>query len=351
MKTFKIAALVTLILALCAGLYVGGTILYATITDYQPPERQDLSINGKGSAKPDSLLSFMIWNIGYAGLGKDVDFFYDGGETVHPPQNKVEHYFNGIQNLINRHDSLDFFLFQEVDTQAARSHGKHLLNGLSKTLDEYPYSYATNYSVNYIPIPLTNPLGHVQSGLASFSRFEPESAVRYSFPVNYNWPNSVFFLDRCFLVQRFPLQADKELVVINTHNSAYDKGELKRKEMGYLKQFLLKEYHSGNYVVVGGDWNQYPPGFNPEKFVDDIPDHMSLINIKEDYLPDWQWVYDPSVPTNRSLQAPYDKDTTFKSSIDFYLLSPNLQLKQVEAINLNFAYSDHQPVVLRTKLK
>ena len=31
--------------------------------------------------------------------------------------------------------------------------------------------------------------------------------------------------------------------------------------MEYLKKMLELEYSQGNYIVVGGDWNQCPPGF------------------------------------------------------------------------------------------
>lgn len=351
MKALKTIGAFLLIIALLAGLYVGGAILYATGTDYQPPETQEVPIHRSALTQPDSIVSFMIWNIGYAGLGKEVDFFYDGGETVHPPKKMVDKYLQGIRQVVAQHDTIDFFLFQEVDTLATRSHGIHELNGLAETLDAHAYSYATNYLVNFIPIPLTNPLGQVSAGLASFSEFQPKSAVRYSFPGNYNWPSSVFFLDRCFLVHRYPLQNGRELVVVNTHNSAYDDGKLKQKQMDYLKQFLVKEYQKDNYVVVGGDWNQCPPGFDPYRFVDQKPEGKSLQTISKEYLSGWQWVYDPNVPTNRSLQAPYVEGETFTSLIDFYLLSPNLAKRNVKGLDLGFQYSDHQPVLLTVQLK
>jgi len=71
-------------------------------------------------------------------------------------------------------------------------------------------------------------------------------------------------LDRCFLVNRYPLKNGKELLIVNTHNSAYDNGTLKKQEMAFLKQWLLDENNKGNYIVVGGDWNQCPPRFKPD---------------------------------------------------------------------------------------
>ena len=61
-------------------------LLTAVITDYRPAERvvlQDRSglSSGAAEALPDSL-SILCWNIGYGGLGNDMDFFYDGGTQV-----------------------------------------------------------------------------------------------------------------------------------------------------------------------------------------------------------------------------------------------------------------------------
>ena len=71
-------------------------------------------------------------------------------------------------------------------------------------------------------------------------------------------------LDRCFMVNRYPLENGKELLVINTHNEAFDPGEIRKAQMAYLKEFLLSEYAKGNYIIAGGDWNMSPPDFKPE---------------------------------------------------------------------------------------
>ena len=55
----------------------------------------------------------------------------------------------------------------------------------------------------------------------------------------------------------------KELVMINTHNEAFDAGEIRTAQMSFLKDFVQSEYNKGNYVIAAGDWNQSPPGFTP----------------------------------------------------------------------------------------
>jgi hypothetical protein len=119
--------------------------------------------------------------------------------------------------------------------------------------------------------------------------------------------------------------------------------------MDYLSDYLLGEYEKGNFVIVGGDWNQTPYGIDPE-----LPGHQfdteSLTYVEKDYpAPDWIWAYDPALPTNRRLKVPYDPSTTLTTIIDCYLLSPNFQEVEVKTIDLGFEYSDHQAVQLQAK--
>jgi endonuclease/exonuclease/phosphatase family metal-dependent hydrolase len=210
---------------------------------------------------------------------------------------------------------------------------------------------AINYKVFFVPLPFSKQLGKVHSGLFTLSPHHARQSVRYAFPGNYAWPKGVFMLDRCFLVNRYALHNDKELLVVNTHNSAYDDGSLRKLQMETLRGFLLDEYRVGNYIVVGGDWNQTPAGMMPE-FQNAIFDTVDLSYIKEDFLPaDWTWLYDPLVPTNRRLDIPYDPDISRTTLIDFFLISPNLEALEVKGIDLDFRFSDHQPVLATIRLK
>ena len=73
-------------------------ILFLTIFEYRPKPVEKVPYSATTeklvTGKTVSLLS---WNIGYAGLGKDEDFFMDGGKKVRPDSKKVvEKYFNGV---------------------------------------------------------------------------------------------------------------------------------------------------------------------------------------------------------------------------------------------------------------
>ena len=326
-------------------------LIYATADDYKPDETTLVF----ESENPDLLsdtseLSLMIWNIGYCGLNKEMDFFYDGGKNVRPSDEKVKENLQGVKQFIQTNKNIDFILFQEVDKDAKRSYHYNQYDTIANMFSGRNNTYGKNYDVFFVPQPITDPMGSVDGGLMTVSKYIPSNSIRYSFPGNYSWPLGLFFLDRCFLVNRYNLSNDKELLIINTHNSAYDDGSLKALQMEYLKTFLTEEYNQGNYIIVGGDWNQCPPDFKPN-YKEDIPDNELRTDIAADYLEDWYWLYDNKLPTNRRVATPYIKGKTLTTVIDFYLLSPNIEAVSVNNIDVGFEYSDHQPVKVVVKLK
>ncbi|MFN0275782.1 MAG: endonuclease/exonuclease/phosphatase family protein [Chitinophagales bacterium] len=347
----------TISLLIVAGvLFFGGLILYGTISDFQPkPESYspvEILAGGSPSEEMDSLLNIFNWNIGYGGLGKEMDFFYDGGETVRAPRENWNSYFEGIKKTILQHDSIDFYLIQEIDVLSKRSYEVNVYDSLYGSLNNYSASFGLNYNVKYVPLPITNGLGKVYSGVATYSKYTPASSKRFQYPGKFPWPTRIFFLDRCFLAQRYPMENGKELTIINTHNSAYDEtGKIKDGEMSFLKEYMLKAYEAGNYVIIGGDFNQCPPGFDTKKFM--VDDYAAFIPpaLEKGWLPEgWHFCYDETVPTNRHLDTPLNENT-FKTVIDYYLISPNVELLSVKTLDLGFAHSDHQPVVMQVKLK
>jgi len=74
--------------------------------------------------------------------------------------------------------------------------------------------------------------------------------------------------------------------------------------------------------------------------------------IPVDFLPDgWKWLYDNTNPSERSVVAAYDQPKTPTTIFDFFLVSPNIDALSVECIDLNFENSDHNPVIIKVKLK
>jgi len=187
-------------------------------------------------------------------------------------------------------------------------------------------------------------LGEINSGVATFSRFELDSAARYAYDTQFEWPRKVFFLDRCFLTTWVDLPGDKELLVINTHNTAYDvSGELSKGELQTLLDYAQPFAEEGHYIVVGGDWNRCPPSYQP---IDPEGPYREHVLSNNSIPKGWKWIADINTPTNRKLTIPYDVDESYTSCIDHYLVSENVTVQSIETINTDFAYSDHQPVKL-----
>ena len=64
-------------------------------------------------------------------------------------------------------------------------------------------------------------------------------------------------------------------------------------------------------------------------------------------------VYDESKNSARLNNKPYVKDSegTYGFIIDGYIASDNIEVLEVETLNQEYRYSDHNPVKLRYKLK
>lgn len=346
--------------------YFIGLFVYGWISDWQPgPEPMALA-KDQNSTKDliqDTTLTLVSWNVGFGGLGAESDFFYDdqgiwysGSSMTRSPKNLVEKNLTGTLEFLKKHqESVDFFLLQEADMESDRSYNIRQYDAYLKTLPGFSADFAVNYQCNRVPIPLLEPwnaYGKVISGLATFSRYQPTEATRHQLPGHYPMPDRIFQLDRCAALHRYPTEKGKDLVVINLHNSAYDPGDkIKAIQLPYLRDLALAEFAKGNYVILGGDWNQCPPHFRFDTFMPGNTQGYIQGNLPPDFFPeDWAFAYDPTIPTNRKARDPYEKGKTFETLIDFFLVSPNVRVKKVIGINQNFRFSDHQPILITVSL-
>ena len=334
-------------------------------SDWQPAEGASpltMTQSSSQTTVEDSIIHVVTWNVGYGGLGAESDFFYDdegmwysGGSMIRSPRPLVEKNLQGALEFL-KNTRADFFLLQETDLESDRSYRIRQYEDYEKALPGFAATFAENFKCDRVPIPLLepwHPYGKALSGLGTFSRFQPQEATRWQLPGKYPMPNRIFQLDRCAAVHRFPTTRGKDLVVINLHNSAYDPGDkIKAIQLPYLRDLAIAEYEKGNYVVLGGDWNQCPPNFRFDAFMPGNTQGYLQGNIPADFFPeDWVFAYDPTVPTNRKAKNPYVRGQTFVTLIDFFLVSPNVRVRFVKGIDQGFQFSDHQPVVMEAELR
>ena len=261
----------------------------------------------------------------------------------------VEKYLNGIENFVKSHDTINFWLIQEVDKNSHRSYGIDEVSLITRAKKNSIGIFAKNYDCPFVPVPLYEPMGSVVAGQMTFSQYPFSEAKRYAYPLIASWPDKLFLLDRCFILTRFPLDNGKDLVILNTHNSAYVYDSLLRvKELNIMKKKMLEEYNKGNYVVAGGDWNANPPLYQPAGNYDGHRFVPSKVQMSTKTFPkDWKWAFDASAPTNRQNYQPFIKGENGTTCLDYFVLSPNINVITVKTIDLNFENSDHNPVYLK----
>lgn len=350
-KIFKITiSILAAILIISAG-YVG----FMIITDYKPDKQVSLEVeNNKTKAlNTKDEVTITTFNIGYGTMDENVDFFMDGGVMSRGiSKEKTLENMDAMINVLKDLDS-DLMFLQEVDIKATRSYKVNELQMIKDELKDYSSNFAINYKVPWVPIPISKPHGNVLSGLLTLSKYDITSATRYDLPGNSSFFMQLGDLDRAMTVNRMPVDNGKELVAVNAHLSAYDKGGTVRKiQLGYIKQFLEAEYAKGNYVIIGGDWNQQIPGTNAFDFptTEEWPEWLQ--DVPEDLTPaNFTWAYDKTVPSDRTVAKSYTPGENLLSVIDGFLVSDNIEIISTVGSDLAFENSDHNPVTITFKLK
>lgn len=343
-----------LFLVLAVAIVAAGGIGYLTVTEYRPAYAEDAQ---RGNVLRESKLTggqtvrVLTLNTGYGGLDAGEDFFMDGGEGVRPSDAEtVRQNMLGIEDLIRGADA-DFVMLQEVDTDSKRSYGYDQWRQYEFDLENYESRFALNYSCDYVPYPVTEPIGRVHSGVATYSRYDITAATRYRLPCPFSWPVRIANLKRCLLVTRIPIDgSEQELVLVNLHLEAYDDGEGKEAQTAMLLQILQDEYAKGNYVIAGGDFNQsFPDGTDRYPIASGADWTPGTLG---DLPAGWRYAWDSAAPTCRLLNQPYSAGSSGTQFyvIDGFILSPNVEPVSVRTQDAEFAVTDHNPVVLEARL-
>ena len=343
-KPLKIALYVLLALVLIVLAYV----IYVFAAYYRVEDMQKLGVAHCDAASaapmegaPQTGVTYRVSsaNVGFGAYSADYSFFMDGGkESRARSRQAVDENMRGEVSLV-KDLSPDFALFQEVDIYGTRSW--HI--GEDAYLDdvmgnsEFNKVFAQNYDSPYLFYPLINPHRSlpIETGIMKFVD-----------------------LDRCYSVSRVPMENGRELVLYNLHLSAYTSdGTIATEQLEMLCADMLAEYENGNYCVAGGDFNKDLLGNSAEIFgvaggendtwaqpipEGTIPDGLSLV------VP-----FDPEHPvaTCRTANEPYNEETTFRVTVDGFLVSDNVEAVSADVVDAGYRYSDHNPIYMDFILK
>ena len=335
---------------------VAGFIIYASATTLKVKDVEAMQVNGAITENVDKSnnINLLTWNIGYGSLDEKVDFYMDGGQMVYGESKETT--INNMNAMTQKIKEInpDIFLIQEADLHSKRSYFVNDLDILKETFDDghYEQSMARNFKAGFIPVPLGQPLGKVESGIVTFAKYDISTAERVQLPIPFSWPVKLLNLKRCLLVTRIPIKdSEKDLVIINLHLEAYDDGEGKAKQLKQLMDIMQEEVTKGNYVIAGGDFNQTFSTTNYQKYPKTSDWACPVIDASE--YPNFQFVMDDTVPTCRSLNKPYynsDKSTHQYWMIDGYIVSNNVKVNTLQTLDLGFKNTDHNPVSMNISL-
>lgn len=349
MKIVKGVLKALLIIFLVLVVIVAAVLVWLTAVEYKPEDREIVNVESlggeAGQIAPGDSVKILSWNLGFGALGDNADFFMDGGKMVYPADEaRVRTNIDAFINEVRAQDA-DIVLFQEIDTDSDRSY--HI--DQVAVFDGIGYNsraFAYNFRVVYAPVPIP-PMGKIDSGIAVYSSYPISSAERIQLPCPFSWPIRTFNLKRCLLVTRIPVEGGKEIVLINLHLEAYDDGEGKAAQTLMLMNILNEESGKGNYVIVGGDFNQ---GFSnvPCNYTV-YPEQWQPGTIDVSHFEDnWQFIMNNEIPTCRSLYYPLkgNEDSVQYYMIDGFILSKNITVESYEIIDRGFENSDHNPQLI-----
>lgn len=332
-------------------------VITAFISEYTPEDIEPAEIIVSGNVEKNvENLTLLTWNIGYGGLGKDADFFMDGGVSSRPEsKDVVEGNVKGIVSILKEVEA-DIMLLQEVDMNSSRTFKIDQAQVLKDFFSDFELAYASNFRVFFVPSSAFSPIGKVDSGLLTVSKIKSSgNQERISLPVDTSLPLRLFNLKRCMLVSRYKVfNSHNELVVINLHLSAYENEELKTEQLDHVRKYIVEEHSKGNLVIAGGDWNHILPGIERDSFGKYSTSEEFIkwaAPMPENWTPaGWHWVFNKEIPTVRNNEAPYEPGHNFVTVIDGFLVSPGVEIESVQTVQTGFEFSDHQPIILSVKL-
>ena len=357
-------------LIILVGVIFGSYVIYLTSQYYRIDDNMNYTNNINKKNNNLVLLNeeytITTYNIGFGAYNHEFSFFLDSGEMLDGTKTKgtgskgetVEVTTFNTVNAINTVSNVnpDFMLFQEVDVKATRSHKVNQYEKMTEKFTDFNSIYISNFHSGYLFYPIFNPHGKSESGIVTLSNKKIDTVIRHKLQIDESFPTKFFDLDRCFSASYLPIEgSSKYLVLVNVHLSAYDEGGIYRaKQWKQLNDFFKEEIDKGNYIVCGGDFNHdisNDPTFEGFPNMQKKPEWVYTLNDR-DLLANsgLKFATSTNAPTCRSTDIPYTKGVNYTVVIDGFITSRNVEVVHVETIDVDFLYSDHNPVMLKFRL-
>ncbi len=382
MKKATKIIIITCSIALGLPLLTGAGYLSYVVFSYKRIGSIQLDVNNKNEDKIDSTKSYSLtsYNIGFGAYSPEYTFFLDTGYNEDGSKTTGK-YGKGISKddvLKNINGSIetlknlnsDFYSLQEVDVDADRSYHIKQKDMIENALDSYNSTFAINFDSAYLFYPLNDPHGKSKAGLSTLSKYKIESSNRVEYTISTGF-SKFFDLDRCFVVNKISLSNDKQLILINSHMSAYDEGgKIRNKQIEELHSYMNEEVNKGNYVIASGDFNHdlltnnplYPQYDTTNFAYKDMtnqprPDWVNFMfdeNKTSPFDDNFQVIASNNEPSCRDCDITWTRGETFVSTVDGFIVSNNIKVEDVTTTKVGetgFSFSDHQPTTLKFSFK
>ena len=265
----------------------------------------------------------------------------DGGTHWFPPsRGAVRENRDGIVRQL-RSEPSDVLLLQEIARGGTANYWTDLKTAVDRSLPEQGCAYLPDIFTRWVPFPFS-----LEHGLATYARARAESVDAQPLPSDGDLSSGWFKKRYVALVARFPLASGAgSWSVINIHLAAFDPAaDLRRRQVEAVLSLAQDEHAAGRFVVIGGDWNlrlattAFPYTTEPR--------HLEwLADFDPACLPPgWRLAADGATASVRTDEKPYVAGENYTAVIDGFVVSPNVRVCSVSAVDLGFRHSDHQPV-------
>lgn len=300
-------------------------------------------LKGVNETNDAQALKVITWNLGYSGLGKEEDFFADGGKSIRVSDKQLaEKYAKSIVKFLSEssQEDVSVFLLQEAAFPSFSNRGVNLTSKIVESLPEYSAIYDNEYRIR-LPFGMgTN------TGLLLLSKANDDDEFEVlSLPSGKSKIN---------LGRHFPLQilvtnlGEHQVAIFNIHLSAFDKeAKTRRLQLNRIFEIAEAQLAMGRHIIIGGDFNlTFKSAFDPYTSKSEDIDWIFPLNPND--LPiGFRPVFYPEIPTFRTLDKPYVAGENLSAILDGYIVSENIFVCEITTSNLGFRASDHNPVMLK----
>ncbi len=282
-----------------------------------------------------SVLKMLTWNLSF--------LYGEGSEGKGYAPRTKEDFKSKLDKLVQeiKEWQVDIVFLQEIDFDAARSHGFNQAQYLAQKAG-FPYvAQASSWRANYIPFPywpVKNHFGHMNSGGAILSRYPitENNLTLLAKPASHPWWYNLFYLHRYFQEVKIEV-GSKKLNLVNLHLEAFDIVDRQNQIKKLIELINLKKVD-----IVAGDFNMLPTSAEKKsKFLngDDYENDSSYALMLDSKL--LEVIPDEIYAKNEQVYFTFPA-TKPDRRLDYIFYRPELKMMKAEV--LSSALSDHLPL-------